>query len=69
MPLWSTHEIELLIKEIEQRHCLWNILNFEYKDRVKTSDARKKVLDRDQMEINKYSMCDLVLIKMLKISF
>ena len=69
MPLWSTHEIELSIKEIEERQCLWNILNSEYKDRVKTSDARKKVLDRDQMEINKYSMCDLVLVKMLKISF
>ena len=25
MPSWSTHEIELLICEIEEGQCLWNI--------------------------------------------
>ena len=59
MPLWSTREIELLIRKTEERQCLWNILNPEYKDRLKKSDAWKEVsevLDRDQMEI---SFCSL----------
>ena len=49
MTSWPTHEIELLISEIEERQCLWNIFNPEYKDRVKKSDAWKEVsevLDR-----------------------
>ena len=59
MPPWSTHEIELLSREIEEKQCLWNILNPEYKDIVKQSDVWKKVseeLDRDQIEI---SFCSL----------
>ena len=59
MPLWSTHKIKLLIREIEERQCLWNILNHEYNDKVKKLDAWKEVsevLDRDQMEI---SFCSL----------
>ena len=43
MPLWSTNDIKLLIQEIEEGHCLWNIFNPEYKDRVKKSDAWKEV--------------------------
>ena len=37
MPSWSTHEIELLISEIEETQCFWNMLNPEYKDRIKKS--------------------------------
>ena len=36
MPSWSTHEIDLLIREIEEMQCFcWNMLNREYKDRIK----------------------------------
>ena len=39
MPSWSTHEIELLIREIEEMQRFWNMFNPEYKDRIKQSDA------------------------------
>ena len=55
MPSRSTYEIELLIREIEERQCFWNMFNPEQKDRIKKSDAWKEVsevLDRDQMEIS-----------------
>ena len=45
MPSWSTHEIELLNREIEESQCLWNILYPEYKDRVKNLNAWKEVLE------------------------
>ena len=53
MPSWSTPEIELFIREIEEMQCFWNMFNPEYKYRIKKSDAWKEVsevLDRDQME-------------------
>ena len=54
MPSWSTHKIELLIKDIDEMQCFWNMFNPEYKERIKKSDAWQKVsevLDRNQMEI------------------
>ena len=59
MPSWSTPKIELLIREIEEMHCFWNMFDIEYKDRIKKSNAWKEVsevLDRDQME---RSFCSL----------
>ena len=35
IPSWSTHEIELLIREIEEMQCFWNMFNPEYKDKIK----------------------------------
>ena len=57
MPSWSTHDIE-----IEEMQCFWNMLNPDYKDRTKKSDAGlnkikvSEVLDRDQMERSFYSL-------------
>ena len=34
MTSWSTHEIELLIREIEEMLCFWNMFNPEYRDKV-----------------------------------
>ena len=55
MRSWSTHEIELFIREIEEMQCFWNMFNPEYKNRIKKSAAWKevsKVLDQDQKEIS-----------------
>ena len=52
MLLWSTHEIELLMSEIEERQRFWNLFTLEYKDRMKKSDAWKEVSEvfgRNQM--------------------
>ena len=43
MPLWSAYEIELLIREIEEIQCFWNMFNSEYEDRIKKLDALKEV--------------------------
>ena len=43
MPLWSTHEIELLIREIEEMLWFWNMFNPEYNNTIKKSDAWKEV--------------------------
>ena len=54
MPLWSTHEIELIIREIEEMHWFWNMFNPKYKDRIKESDAWKevsKVLNWDKLSL------------------
>ena len=59
MPPWSTHEIEILIKEIEEMQCFRSMFSPEFKGRIKKSDAWKEVsevFDRDQIEI---SFCSL----------
>ena len=55
MQSWLNHDIELLIRKMEETQCFWNIFHPEKKDRLKKSDAWKKVseaLDRGQTEIS-----------------
>ena len=42
MPSWSTYEIELLIREIEEMQCFWNICSPEYKHRIKKNKMFEK---------------------------
>ena len=43
MPSWSTHVIEILIKEIKEMQCFWSMFNPEFKDRMQKSDAWSEV--------------------------
>ena len=52
---WSTEQINFLIGEVESRECMWNILSWGYKDRVKKCDVWREVaqvLGREQAEVS-----------------
>ena len=36
---WTTHDVNLLIYELEKRHCLWDVFKKEYRSRERREAA------------------------------